>query len=114
MQVFINLLTNAVKYSPGGKRVIVRVVESRGKVPRFDPGFRPRNQESRSVEDLYAFLPILGGGGGEVGGSGGVFTYLEGDHQNAPRTTQGTKCSVGKGPHFLHIAFIINIHHGSN
>jgi two-component system phosphate regulon sensor histidine kinase PhoR len=69
-QVLVNLVDNAVKYSPDGGRVIVRI-EDRGPSVRFsvsDEGIGiPPNQQTRVFDKFYRLDPDLTRG---VGGTG--------------------------------------------
>lgn len=99
-QVFINLLTNAVKYSPGGKKVIVRVSERRGKclisIEDFGPGIKKADP---SPKIFTRFFRSSGAEAGNVGGSGlGLYISKEIIKMHHERLT--VRSVVGKGTTF--------------
>jgi PAS domain S-box-containing protein len=98
-QVFINLLTNAVKYSPGEKRVIVRVAEIRGKclisIQDFGPGIKKADQS----KIFTRFFRSAGAEAGNVSGSGlGLYISKEIIKMHRERLTM--KSVVGRGTTF--------------
>jgi signal transduction histidine kinase len=102
-QVLVNLLSNAMKYSPASDRVMVRVSETRDKViisvqdfgigisttersSIFEPYFRSQNAEREDVPGglgmgLYVAAEIVNRHGGRIWldsqeGSGSTFSFL--------------------------------------
>jgi PAS domain S-box-containing protein len=98
-QVLINLITNAVKYSPGGKRVIVRVAESRGKcvvsIQDFGPGIKKADQ--RKI--FTRFFRSTGAEAGNVSGSG-LGLYISKEIIKMHHERIKVQSVVGKGSTF--------------
>ncbi len=98
-QVFINLLTNAVKYSPGQKRVIVRVIQSGGKCVVSIRDFGPGIKKSDQRKIFTRFFRTAGAEAGNVSGSGlGLYISKEIIKMHRQRLT--VRSAKGKGTTF--------------
>ena len=98
-QVLINLLTNAVKYSPQAKKVIVRIEHVRSKctisIQDFGPGISQKNQH-----DIFTrFFRGDGVDAGNIAGSG-LGLYISKEIMKKHHQKLWVKSAKGKGTTF--------------
>ncbi len=98
-QVFINLLTNAIKYSPQAKKILVRT-ERRGNkcvisIQDFGPGIAKKDQR----EIFTRYFRADDAGAGNVAGAG-LGLYISQEIMQQHRERLSVKSIMGKGTTF--------------